>query len=652
MSHIADPDPSRPAIDRLTAAFFTAFQPPAALTASEWADRYFFLSPESAANPGKWTTFPYQREILDSITDPSIEEIWVQKSARMGFTKMLGIAIGYHLHQEPCPILFVQPTIKDAKGVSREEIDPMLRDVPVLASLIQDIAGTGRRTKDNSLYDKIFSGPNGQSVLSLVGANSPTGFRRTSRRLVLFDEVDGYPESAGAEGDQIELGKRRSEYYSNRKVIAGSTPTLKDLSRIEKGIKETDQRRRFMPCPLCGHMQYLQWGGKEMDFGIKWRNNDPETAAYLCEKCHNLFPHHHIRWMDAHGEWAATAEGKPKKRGYYMWTGFSYSPNATWPHIVAERIAAKASRQKEITFIQTVLGEPVDVEGTQADPKELAKRLITGWKPYQVPDGAALLAQSVDAQNTWLECQTIAIGPGERAWLIDHEVIQGSPKDPETWAALDEWRRIPRIRQDTKEPMAVEICLIDCNFETPSVIAYVRPRYRQKVFACRGEEKMALKAMVKKGTTRKEKSLFYRIATWDFKSIIAERLTYADDRPGRIYLPDWISDSYLQQITSEKLVKDRNRRTGREKLTWVKTQDRNEALDLWVYGLAALHVLQEFYGRKKYSDLDALHRHRAKPTAQTQAQSQAPIISKTETVAAPRQLPIANAPKLPPPRRR
>jgi CRISPR/Cas system-associated endonuclease/helicase Cas3 len=33
-------------------------------------------------------------------------------------------------------------------------------------------------------------------VLSLVGANSGAGFRRISRRVVIFDEVDAYPPSA------------------------------------------------------------------------------------------------------------------------------------------------------------------------------------------------------------------------------------------------------------------------------------------------------------------------------------------------------------------------------------------------------------------------------------------------------------------------
>jgi phage terminase large subunit GpA-like protein len=35
--------------------------------------------------------------------------------------------------QDPCPILVVQPTVEDAKGYSKEEIAPMLRDCEVLA---------------------------------------------------------------------------------------------------------------------------------------------------------------------------------------------------------------------------------------------------------------------------------------------------------------------------------------------------------------------------------------------------------------------------------------------------------------------------------------------------------------------------------------
>jgi phage terminase large subunit GpA-like protein len=184
--------------------------------------------------------------------------------------------------------------------------------------------------------------------------------------------------------------------------------------------------------------------------------------------------------------------------------------------------------------------------------------------------------------------------------------------------------------------------MIDSNYETPSVIAYVRPRFGQRVYACRGEEKIALKAMVAKGRTKKERALQIRVATWDAKDLIQRRLAIGDDRPHRIYLPDWVSDSYLQQLTSEKLIKQTNRRTGRTKLTWVKLQERNEALDLWVYGFAGLRALQEFHGRKKYTDVDALLEARtASPEPAAPAKEQPPTRSRA----------IARRPKLPAHRR-
>ena len=137
------------------------------------------------------------------------------KSARVGYSKILNHVIGYHIHQDPAPIMLVQPTIEDAQGYSKEEIAPMLRDTPVLKGLVSEA-----KAKDgaNTILQKQFPG----GTLSLVGANSPRGFRRVSRRIVLFDEVDGYPPSAGSEGDQIKLGIRRTEYYWNRKIVSGS----------------------------------------------------------------------------------------------------------------------------------------------------------------------------------------------------------------------------------------------------------------------------------------------------------------------------------------------------------------------------------------------------------------------------------------------
>ena len=226
-------------INKLERSALDAFRPPKKMSLSEWADEFAYLSAESSAEGGRWKTLPYQKGIMDAITNPNIERVTVMKSARVGYSKILNHVISYHIHQDPCPMMMVQPTIEDAQGYSKEEISPLLRDTPCLQGLVSD-----PKAKDgaNTILQKQFPG----GTLSLVGANSARGFRRVSRRIVLFDEVDGYPASAGTEGDQIRLGIMRTEYYWNRKIVAGSTPTLKEFSRIEKLYKETNQQKYFL----------------------------------------------------------------------------------------------------------------------------------------------------------------------------------------------------------------------------------------------------------------------------------------------------------------------------------------------------------------------------------------------------------------------
>ena len=64
------------------------------------------------------------------------------------------------------------------------------------------VGAASSRKSSNTIKKKSYPG----GSLYFVGANSPTGFRRISARVVLFDEVDGYPEVAGVEGDQIDIG--------------------------------------------------------------------------------------------------------------------------------------------------------------------------------------------------------------------------------------------------------------------------------------------------------------------------------------------------------------------------------------------------------------------------------------------------------------
>ena len=200
-------------INDLEKKAFSAFKPPKKLTLSAWADEYARLSVESSAEGGRWRTLPYQKGIMDAVTDPHIEQITVMKSARVGYTKILNHIIAYHIHNDPCPMMLVQPTLDDCQSYSKDEISPMLRDTPCLQGTVSD-----PKAKDgnNTLLKKNFAG----GTLSLVGANSPRGFRMVSRRIVMFDETDGYPPSAGTEGDQIKLGIKRTVFFLIIIIIA------------------------------------------------------------------------------------------------------------------------------------------------------------------------------------------------------------------------------------------------------------------------------------------------------------------------------------------------------------------------------------------------------------------------------------------------
>jgi phage terminase large subunit GpA-like protein len=76
--------------------------------------------------------------------------------------------------------------------------------------------------------------------------------------------------------------------------------------------------------------------------------------------------------------------------------------------------------------------------------------------------------------------------------------------------------------------------------------------------------------------------------------------------PGYMHLPDWVTDEYLEQLTGEKKITVRDKRTRTKKVLYVKTYTRNEALDLTVYCHAGLFALQNIIAPAIYRDLGKL----------------------------------------------
>jgi phage terminase large subunit GpA-like protein len=573
------------------------WRPPPKLTLSEWADRFAVLSAESSAEAGRWKTLAYQKGIMDAFTDTTVEMVVWMKSARVGATKIFNHVCGYHIHQDPCPIMVVQPTVEDSEGYSKDEIAPMIRDTPVLRELVSE-----PKAKDgsNTILLKAFRG----GTLQMVGANSARGFRRVSRRVVLFDEVDGYPAST-PEGDQIKLGIKRSEYYWNRKIGIASTPTTKDFSRIERWFNMSDQRRYFVPCPDCGHMQYLRWPQ------MKWEKGQPETAAYECENCKVLIPHRLKRWMVDRGEWRATAEAtQPGLVGFHLWAGYSYSPNASWEQLVREFLEVKSDPDQLRTFVNTSLGESYEIDYAA---KLSADGLMARREAYgagEVPAGALLLTAGVDVQGGGgsaadrLVVSVWGWGQAEESWLVWHQEIHGDPTQPEVWGQLVAVLQSTWTRADGREMTISRMAIDSGGHATHEVYQFTREWRQYGVVAVKGSSSRAQAPVNKgkpvdinwRGQTMKRGCTLYMVGTDTIKTTIYGRLRQPPPGPGAFHFGMAADDEFFRQLTAEKQAMRTVK--GFPVREWVKKSgDRNEALDCLVYAYAALQLEARRYNR-------------------------------------------------------
>lgn len=224
-------------------------EPPPKLSVSEWADQYRVLSKGLSAESGRWNTdrMPYQRAIMDAISDMSVKRVVVMSSSQVGKTEIILNVIGYYISEDPATILIVQPNKKPmAEDFSKHRFAYMIRDTPVLKGKISEKkSGEG----DNTVFSKDFPG----GFIAFAGANTPSDLAGRPVRVVLMDEVDRYPASAGEEGDPVELAATRSTTFWNRRSLMVSSPTLKDSSKIYENFMEGTQEEWEFQCRHAGN---------------------------------------------------------------------------------------------------------------------------------------------------------------------------------------------------------------------------------------------------------------------------------------------------------------------------------------------------------------------------------------------------------------
>jgi phage terminase large subunit GpA-like protein len=610
-------------VAELTRQVLAGFKPPPRLRLSEYADRYSVMT-GSAAEKGRWNTLPYQREILDSFTDPAVETIACMKSARVGWTKMLGVAVQFYSHQDPCPVMIVQPVKEDAEGYSKEEIKPLFEDTPCLRGLISE--SKSRNTASNTILLKQLS--NG-GLIDIVNAASGRSFRRKSRKVVLFDEVDAYPKLD--EGDPIKLGRNRADYYWDRKIGLGGTPIFKG-GKTEDWFMRGDQRRFYVPCPLCEAMQVLRWEQMEKD--------GPAAGSYRCENCNELIPHSKKRWMVERGEWRATAVSQqPGLRSYHIWAAYSYSPAADWSVLVREHAEALDAMRKGDpdamqTFHNTVLGVPWEdsisgkLTGDGLALRRQNEAAGNGYDDGTVPDGVLLITAGVDVQGGGgatgerLVVTFWGWGRGEEGWHLGHFEIDGDPQQPETLAQLEQIAATRWRRGDGIELRLAMGGIDDGGLATHEVREWCRTRTAQWV-PMKGAHQKG-KPLLGRGTpvdinsrnraVQKRGVLLYNVGYEASVAHLQGRLRNEQPGPGYLHFGMAATDQFLAELFPWKRMPKRDK--GQTTYSWVLPAGaHDEGGDCTRMAYAALQLVARRYNRATMWDQLAASLQRAPSTA-------------------------------------
>ena len=89
-----------------------------------------------------------------------------------------------------------------------------------------------KKDGNSTILHKKFKGGH----ITMAGANSPASLASRPVKVVLGDETDRYPFSAGNEGSPIDLAVKRTTTFGIKKIVLVSTPTIEGSSIIEKGI--------------------------------------------------------------------------------------------------------------------------------------------------------------------------------------------------------------------------------------------------------------------------------------------------------------------------------------------------------------------------------------------------------------------------------
>lgn len=559
-------------------------------TLSQWAES------ERIINGAPWRndTAPYLVPIMDAVTDRDTQEVTLIAPSQSGKSELALNAFGFFVHQEPSPMLLVQPTVEMGERFSKERIATMVRETPALSRLI---APARSRDQNNTTTSKSY--PGGQA--DIVGANAPAGLAMSPKRVVILDERDRHPRSAGSEGDVKAIARARTRRFRHRrKIVEISSPTDLETSLIYPSYLEGTQEVFHWVCLECHHPNAPHFDQLRYDRDAATGQVLPTSVRLVCPACGHAHTSRDERAVKATALPVSMGPAKvPHKRSF--WLHGILAAFHQWAEIAQEFVTANEQKDPALradllrAFFNTTLGElfiDTTTETAKSALLERAKRYDggSGDAPvvFHVPREAAILTAGVDVQHDRLEVVVRAWGVGRTSWLVERAVLRGDTAQQDVWAALDQYHTERRWKHENGASLAIRSMTVDAGDGSHArvVYAWCAPRLHRHIFATKGSSNLSAPIIPAKPTKVKPGRL-YVCGVNGAMDQLYRRLGMTEPGPGYLYLNDYANEDYVTQLLSMRRVVDPKTR----KRKWEATPGvRNEVPDCEVGAAIALEL--------------------------------------------------------------
>jgi phage terminase large subunit GpA-like protein len=603
------------------------------LLPSQWAEQKRYLPASVTSQPGffSFEVTPFMREPLDCLAlDSPIREVNFKKGAQVTYTTaILENGVGYLIeHVKTAPGMLVTADAELAKLRMDGYITPMLQNSDLGHLVKSDDQISTRKTGKT---DARLSWQGG-GFLVPFGAQNANKLRSLSICWLLNDENDGWPLTVGRDGDPYALVKSRTNgFEQSRKILNGSTPTLKDTSKIDALFARGDQRYYYVPCLECGHMQRLRWRRVNSDTGevsgLTWDlteagHLDMDSVRYLCSECgHAHRNEDKTRMFDPENgaEWRPTATPvNPTVRSYHLSALYSPVGMQSWAGCVQAWLEAwdvENNRVKDEdklqVFYNNILGESYELRGDKLKPQQIhphRRRYQKGQVPNKMAQKwcngkIAFLCCTVDVQKDWLAVAVWGFARGHRTFCIDYQQWEGDcsdSKDPGTWKRLEKFIEDTEYVADDGSKYRIELTAIDSGYSRDTVYTFCG-EYDSGVIATKGREDNVKGAHMKHFTLMKNMPhgvMAYTLAVDAYKdrmySCLKREWSGLDEQPERHpNFPEDITDKELKELTVETKRRKINQQTKKvEGYYWHRPQgSRNELWDLMGMALFILDLM-------------------------------------------------------------